>query len=54
VHGFLRRKKEGGEARPELDDWLARFEADRSAAARDFWYEIRKGVDEIFEEPLPR
>jgi len=54
IHAFLRRKKEGGEARPELDEWLARFEADRSAAARDFWYEIRKGIDEAFEEPLPR
>lgn len=54
IHAFLRRKKEGGQARPELDEWLARFEADRAGAARDFWYEIHKGIDEAFEEPLPR
>jgi glyceraldehyde-3-phosphate dehydrogenase (ferredoxin) len=52
LHGYLRRKKEEGTQRPELDEWLARFESDRTAAARDFWYEIRKGVDEAVEEPL--
>jgi len=55
IHAFLRRKQEAatqdGAARPELAEWLARFEADRSGAARDFWYEVRKGVDEAFEPP---
>jgi glyceraldehyde-3-phosphate dehydrogenase (ferredoxin) len=49
VHGYLRRKREEGVDRPELADWLGRFERDRPAAARDFWYEIRKGIDEAFE-----
>jgi glyceraldehyde-3-phosphate dehydrogenase (ferredoxin) len=49
IHGYLRRKREEGVDRPELAEWLARFEHDRSGAARDFWYEIRKGVDEAFE-----
>jgi glyceraldehyde-3-phosphate dehydrogenase (ferredoxin) len=46
IHGFLRRKAEEGQKRPELDEWLARFERDPWDAGRDFWYEIRKGVDE--------
>jgi glyceraldehyde-3-phosphate dehydrogenase (ferredoxin) len=50
LHGFLRRKKEEGTARPELCAWLARFAADGREAARDFWYEVRKGVDEALEE----
>jgi glyceraldehyde-3-phosphate dehydrogenase (ferredoxin) len=50
VHAYLRRKREEGTKREELDQWLARFESDRHAAARDFWYEIRKGVDEALEE----
>ncbi|MBN1772667.1 MAG: aldehyde ferredoxin oxidoreductase [Deltaproteobacteria bacterium] len=49
LHGFLRRKAEEGTPRPELAAWLTRFEADPREAARDFWYEIRKGVDEALE-----
>jgi len=50
VAGFLRRKKQDGADRPELDEWLARFEQDKWEAARDFWYEIRKGVDEVLSD----
>jgi len=49
LHGFLRRKAEEGTPRPELEAWLRRFDADPREAARDFWYEIRKGVDEALE-----
>lgn len=51
LHGFLRRKAEEGKKHPELDAWLARFDADPWAAGRDYWYEIRKGVDEALAEP---
>jgi glyceraldehyde-3-phosphate dehydrogenase (ferredoxin) len=51
MHGFLRRKaEEKGGDRPELTEWLARFDADPREAARSFWYEVRRGVDEGFEE----
>lgn len=49
-HQFLRRKAEEGVQRAELDEWLKRFEQDAQQAARDFWYEIRKGVDQTLEE----
>ena len=51
VHGFLRRKADEAKdgPRPELAEWLARFDADAPAAARDYFYEIRKGVDEALE-----
>jgi glyceraldehyde-3-phosphate dehydrogenase (ferredoxin) len=52
LHGFFRRKQEEGVVRPELATWLARFDADPREAARDFWYETRKGVDEALESPL--
>ena len=52
---YLLRKRESGEKRPELGAWLDRFEAGRWDAARDFWYEIRKGVDELLgDRPAPR
>ena len=57
---FLERKREEGVARPELAEWLARFGADRWDAAREFWYEIRKGVDDVLGDrpggnlPQPR
>ena len=29
--------------------WVARFQADKHAAARDFWEEMRAGIDEAFQ-----
>jgi len=52
LHGFLRRKAAEGEERPELGEWLGRFDQDPREAARDFWFEVRKGVDEALEEKL--
>lgn len=35
---------------PDRQMWLERFETDKKAAAFDFWYEIRKGIDESLGE----
>ena len=32
----------------DLTDWLARFRSDKLEAARDFWDELRAGIDEVF------
>lgn len=50
LHGYLRRKAEDSATSPELTHWLSRFDADPKEAARDYWYEIRKGVDEALAE----
>ena len=51
LHSFLKRKKEvDGEEHPELASWLERFEKDRMEAARDFWYDTLKGIDESLRE----
>jgi len=50
MHGYLRRVAEARGDLPELGQWLERFAADPTEAARDYWYEIRKGVDEAFAE----
>jgi glyceraldehyde-3-phosphate dehydrogenase (ferredoxin) len=48
---FLKRKQEvEGDDRPKLAEWLERFQQDRGEAARDFWYEILKGIDESLRE----
>jgi hypothetical protein len=33
---------------PVLTDWVARFDADKAAAARAFWDEMRAGISEAF------
>jgi glyceraldehyde-3-phosphate dehydrogenase (ferredoxin) len=51
VHSFLKRKREvDGERRPELEEWLGRFQSDRHEAALGFWCEIQKGVMESLRE----
>lgn len=51
VSSFLRRKKEvEGESNPELDRWIAAFEADRAEAALAWWFEMRKGIDESLRD----
>jgi glyceraldehyde-3-phosphate dehydrogenase (ferredoxin) len=51
IHTFLKRKREiDGDANPELAAWLERFARDRVEAARDFWYETLKGIDENLRE----
>ncbi|MHC4628261.1 MAG: aldehyde ferredoxin oxidoreductase C-terminal domain-containing protein, partial [Planctomycetota bacterium] len=51
VHLFLKRKQTvDGENRPELVEWIERFEADKQEAALGFWYEIHKGILESLRE----
>ena len=53
---FLRRAKDvEGEKDPQLDDWITRFGKDRKEAALDWWFEMRKGIDESLrgERPPP-
>ncbi len=48
---FLIRKKEiDGDTSSELAQWIDRFHKDRNEAAFEFWYEIRKGIDESLRE----
>ena len=32
----------------DLTDWLAQFRTDKNKAAREFWDEMRAGIDEVF------
>jgi glyceraldehyde-3-phosphate dehydrogenase (ferredoxin) len=51
VFTFLKNKKEvDGVQDPDLDQWIARFEKDRSGAAFDFWYDMHKGIHESLRE----
>ncbi len=51
VHEFLKRRRDvGGVERPELHEWIGRFEKDRREAALDFWYEMHKGTHESLLE----
>jgi glyceraldehyde-3-phosphate dehydrogenase (ferredoxin) len=51
LHTFLKRKKEiENDGRPELTTWLEKFDENRVEAAREFWYETLKGIDESLRE----
>lgn len=51
LHTFLKRKREvDRDDRPELLEWLERFDRDKVEASRDFWYETLKGIDESLRE----
>ena len=51
LHTFLKRKKEvDHEQDPRLGEWLEKFERDAVEAAREFWYETLKGIDESLRE----
>lgn len=51
LHTFLKRKSEiDNDPCPELAVWLEKFGQDRVEAARDFWYETLKGIDENLRE----
>lgn len=51
LHTFLKRKKEiDRDGHPELSAWLDKFSRDRVEAAREFWYETLKGIDESLRE----
>lgn len=47
VFSALKRRQDvDGDKAPELERWLRAFEADKAAAALDYWFEIRKGISE--------
>ncbi len=48
ILGFLEQWESDGLQDPALSDWLGRFRADKQTAARDFWVEIQRGIDEAF------
>ncbi len=52
VFSYLKRQKElNPEVNEDLDMWIKRFDEDPKAAAFEYWYEIRKGIDEsLFSE----
>ena len=51
VHTFLKRKREiENHSSPELAAWLNRFNNDKFEAAKEFWYEALKGIDESLRE----
>lgn len=51
IHSFLKRKQEvDKDQSPELSLWLEKFDKDRMEAAKEFWYETLKGIDESLRE----
>lgn len=51
VYEFLKRARDVGNVRrPELGEWIGKFEKDRREAALDFWYEMHKGAHESLLE----
>ncbi|PKN73817.1 MAG: aldehyde ferredoxin oxidoreductase [Candidatus Cloacimonetes bacterium HGW-Cloacimonetes-3] len=48
---YLKRQKEIMHTQDDtLDYWINRFSEDKHSAAMDYWYEIRKGIDESLRE----
>ena len=48
---FLKRERDvGGSDAPELAEWIRRFEEDKREAGLDWWFEVRKGIDESLRE----
>ncbi len=51
IHTFLKRKSdEEKENRQELLDWIEQFDKNKYEAALNFWFEIRKGIDESLRD----
>jgi len=48
VIGFLEQWQRHGLRSPDLDDWLARFQTDKRATARQYWSEIQRGIADAF------
>jgi hypothetical protein len=48
---FLKRERDvGANDAPELAEWIARFERDKREAGLDWWFDVRKGIDESLRE----
>ena len=50
IHQYLLREKALGTTDESLDMWIKRFAENKMEAALDYWYEIRKGIDESLRE----
>ncbi|MBT0665335.1 aldehyde ferredoxin oxidoreductase [Geobacter pelophilus] len=51
VHSFLKRKRDvDNDHHPELAQWVDKFDRNKLEAAKDFWYETLKGIDESLVE----
>ena len=50
VHQYLLRERALGTVDTSLDHWIERFTENKQEAALDYWYEIRKGIDESLRE----
>ncbi len=51
VHTFLKRKRDvEGDASPELAAWIDLFDKDKKEAGLEFWFEMRKGIDETLRD----
>lgn len=48
ILGFLQQWEAEGLKNPQLEAWLARFRDDKETAARDFWNDIRQGIEAAF------
>ena len=48
IHQFIK-KKESVNYQDELSKWVKLFDEDEKMAAKSFWTEIYKGVQEVFE-----
>ena len=47
VETYLKRARDvEGNPSPELAAWIDRFAKDRHEAALDWWFDVRKGIDE--------
>jgi len=54
IHGFHEKWVRDGLKEPELLAWVARFRADKFAAACDYWQALYAGMAEAFEQGLTR
>lgn len=52
VYQYLLRQTELDCNDPSLEYWLVRFTENKHEAALDYWYEIRKGIDESLGESI--
>lgn len=51
VRTFLERRRDvERDGHPDLLHWIERFEKDKEDAALDYWFEIRKGIDESLRD----
>lgn len=50
IFGYLEQWERDGLKNPALDEWLARFRADKFAAAKAYWREVRRGIEAAFAE----